>query len=653
MSPPHKILDPIHFRLFLAGIALLAASVLNAFYGISSTWVMAVGMMLALEVLITATRIRRRDSAKIAEARALEAMVSFLESLNRISTGIPFDGMHQQLVALLQQTLRPIGVHSRLWLANKAWKTLRGHGEHPAVRPGSPSHLPITACPAFALGRPYEYQKGHSEACPSEQFHYAKHLCQPVSHEQDTFGVLFLSSDSDLPWSDEEIHFFTMMTHAMALTLQRKATFDHLEEKIKELRVSFEVGTTSLATFVGSTQSLDETTIHVLDGVLSMLQVDRASLMLWDPLTRRLRTQWVRGGDFTIRSPLSLAMGEGMAGWALQSGQPYWAEYATGDPHYQPSAQTIQSLLCFPMYTVDQQPLGVINAVTVEKPRTFSEQEVRFLLAFARQAAMAIENAQLHQKNRANIDQLHELNTMKSQFLSLVSHDLRGPLTGIRGFAEILKEQTAGPLNDAQLEMLEQMEKQVEHQERMVDDLLDFARMEKGNFSIHLNPTDLLRLLKEEVDKSQRDARDRGLTLTLVVPEEGLSVLSIDEGRIRQILWNLIHNSLKFTPPNGRVVVRARNEDASIRIEVEDSGVGLSADTQSKIFEKFFQVTPGGSKGAQGLGLGLAICREIVHAHRGKIFAQSPGLGLGTTISFTLPRQFASEQTNETSSMAA
>lgn len=637
MNRSHKLFDLTNIRLTLAGIALLAASFLNAFYYIASSWVIVIGTVLALEVLITAARVRKRDKAQQAGKRALEAMVAFLESLNRISPGLRFEALQEELVTLINETLKPMEVYSRLWLVNNAWKTLRGLGDHPALRPGTTNHLPITACPAFALRRTFKFEKDETKPCPSEQFNYQKHICIPVAYENDSFGVLFLGSYNEKSWTEEEMHLYAMIAHAIALTLQRKAMFDRLEEKISELRVSFEVGTTSLATFMGSTQSLDETTIHVLDGVLSILKVDRASLMLWDSRDERLRTQWVRGGDFTIRSPLALGMGEGMAGWALQSGHPYWAEYATGDPHYKPSAQPIQSLLCFPLYTVDHQPLGVINAVTTQNPRAFSEQEMRFLMAFARQAAMAIENAQLHHKNRANIEQLNELNSAKSQFLSLVSHDLRGPLTGIRGFSEILKEQTSGTLNEAQLEMIDQLEKQVELQERMVDDLLDFARMEKGHLSIHLAESQLTTVLKEEVDKAQREAKERSIMLTLVLPDEGLPLLSIDEDRIRQILWNLIHNSLKFTPPNGRVLVRAVHEASAIRIDVEDTGVGLSTDTQQKIFEKFFQVTPGGSRGAQGLGLGLAICREIVLAHHGKISVKSPGLGLGTTISFTLP----------------
>ena len=111
----------------------------------------------------------------------------------------------------------------------------------------------------------------------------------------------------------------------------------------------------------------------------------------------------------------------------------------------------------------------------------------------------------------------------------------------------------------------------------------------------------------------------------------------MDGDRIRQVVWNLIHNALKFTSEEGRVTVRAGLRENSVLIEVEDTGVGLAPETQDRVFDKFFQVSPGGSTSSQGLGLGLAICREIVLAHHGTIRAQSPGLGRGTTMSLTLP----------------
>jgi signal transduction histidine kinase len=604
---------------------------------------LGIGQLVFLAVLlaaavVTARRFRRKDASVERSLNALRTTVRFLEAINTLPPAISSLELQGKLIELLKEILKPFQIHPRLWILNTAWKALHGVGEHPALRPGSLAYLPIHGCPAFAMRRAFTYSSSQGDPCPSERFNYAKHRCVPIVNEQDCFGVLFLGTYLETPWNAEELQLFEMLAQSIALTLQRKILFDKLEEKIMELHFSFEVGAAALATFGGSTQSLEETTVHLLDGVLSILKVDRASLMLWDPENECLRTQWVRGGDFTVQSPLTLRLGEGMAGWALKTGEPYWAEYAMGDPHYVASAQTIRSLLCVPAYTLDRQPLGVINAVTTEVARAFQPREINFLSSFGRQAALAIENARLHQRSRADIDQLSEVNKLKSQFLSLVSHDLRGPLTGIQGFCEVLRQESAGRLSPGQRDVLEQVERQVELQERMVDDLLDLARMEKGQLNIQPAPMDLASLLQEEVEKSQLEARERRITLTpsIALPSRA-AIVEADAGRIRQVVWNLIHNALKFTPEDGRVVVRARPDADGVLVEVEDTGVGLAADTQERIFDKFFQISPGGSKGSQGLGLGLAICKEIILAHHGKIRAQSPGLGLGTTISFTLP----------------
>lgn len=604
--------------------------------------------------LFTAHRFRKKDRSVRRSLRAMQTTVAFLEDINILKPGLSAQELQTQLVNRLNQILKPLEVYSRLWIVNNAWKALHGVGEHPALRPGSAHHLPTVACPAFALRRTFRFRQGQTDPCPSEQFNYARHLCLPVANEQECFGVLFLGSFATSPWDAEDLHLFDMLTQAIALTLHRRGLFETLQEKVGELNFSFEVGATALATFVGSTQSIDETTLHILDGVLSILKVDRASLMLWNPVSQKLQTQWVRGGDFKIQSPIQLALGEGMAGWALKSGEPYWAEYAMTDPHYLPSTQPIQSLLCVPVFTMEGQPLGVINAVTVQTPRAFISREINFLKWFGRQAALAIENAQLHHRNRANIDQLSDLNKMKSQFLSLVSHDLRGPLTGVRGFCEVLKQQVLGTLTPKQMELMEQLERQVNLQERMVDDLLDFARMEKGQLSIQPVKTDLGALLRDEVEKSLPEALDRKISLHLSLSNlKSMPPILIDDDRIRQVVWNLLHNALKFTPEQGRIVLRAGwYSDETVTVAVEDTGVGLSPDTQERVFEKFFQISPGGSKGAQGLGLGLAICKEIILAHQGSIRAESPGLGLGTTISFTVPIRKAAESTVETSAAA-
>lgn len=592
---------------------------------------------------------RHKTTVSHRNARGLSKVVSFLESLNALQPEISDQDLHQQIFQGLKQVLMPLGVHTRLWIANSQWQTLQGVGEHPAQRPGSPHHLPMSACPAYAYRSPFQYSQKGGDPCSSEQFNYLCHLCLPLRNEDRTFGVLFLGTYEATRWQEGDIELFGMIAQAIALTLQRHSLYKRLEEKVSDLRFSFEVGAAALATFNGSTQSMEETTLHMLDSVIAILKVDRASLMLWDPQSQKLQTQWVRGGDFKIQSPLRLGMGEGMAGWALECGTPYWAEYAMGDPHYKPGMQTVRSLICVPIMNANHEPLGVINAMTTVEPRVFRPQEVEFLVSFCRQAALAIENARLHKKNRDNIEQLHEISKLKTHFLSLVSHDLRGPLTGIRGYCEVLKTEQRGALTSDQLELMDQLERQVGLQERMVDDLLDLARVEKGHLPIHPVSTNVTSLLRDEIDKAQMEAKERNLTLQLHLqnPETMESIL-VDGGRLRQVIWNLIFNALKFTPEEGRIQVRARIDQEVLAVEVEDTGVGLALETQDRVFDKFFQVSPGGSISSQGLGLGLAICKEIVHAHQGTIRAQSPGLGQGTTISFTIPlrRPHANDTSN-------
>ncbi len=585
---------------------------------------------------LSAWLIWKKNSDK--SVHALKTTVDFLDYLNQSGLEKPWEALQEELARHLSEVLRPFHTYGRLWIYNDSWKTLHGVGEHPSLRPGGSRNMPATACPVYTLKKSFHYRQGDTNPCSTEQFNYRAHLCLPVSSDHHMYGVLFLGSYEKKSWSAEETHFFETLAHSIAQTMQRKALFENLQIKIKELDVSSELGSSALASFLGSTLGLDETTIRILDSIRSMLKVDRTTFMIWDKNEQCLRTQWMRGGEFQIQSPMKLAMGEGMAGWALETGHPYWAEYAMSDPHYSGGGRSIQSLLCVPVYAMDHRPLGVINAVTVEQPRTFGDREIYFLKLFGQQAALAIENAQLHQESRAHIEQLKEIDKMKSEFLSLVSHDLRGPLTGIRGFCEVLLEKGAGPLNGAQIELLNQLQKQVDLQERMVEDLLDLARMERGQLSMHKKPGSLTTLVLEEVEKSQSEAREHQVEIIAnLCKTSDAPLVLMDESRIRQVIWNLIFNALKFTPEGGKIHINMIPKSTEVMIEVNDTGIGLSNELQERVFDKFFQVSPGGSTSSQGLGLGLTICRQIVQAHQGHIWAKSSGLGKGTTFSFTLP----------------
>ena len=232
------------------------------------------GIMI-MTAVVTVRLLRRKEGALRKNVLAMESNITLLNELNAVTLDLPRTQLQEQIAARLNQILRPFGTFARLWVHDESWRALKGIGEHPAMRPGSASYLPVRACPAFALRQPFSFSQTHGDPCPSEQFNYTAHLCLPVRSEKETFGVLLLGTYAARPWEPDDIRFFETLAHSVALTLQRKALFERLQEKITELNFSFEVGVAALATFVGSTQGIDETTVHILDNVLAILKVDR------------------------------------------------------------------------------------------------------------------------------------------------------------------------------------------------------------------------------------------------------------------------------------------------------------------------------------------------------------------------------------------
>lgn len=237
----------------------------------------------------------------------------------------------------------------------------------------------------------------------------------------------------------------------------------------------------------------------------------------------------------------------------------------------------------------------------------------------------------------AEVKAIKELDRHKTEFVNAVSHELRTPLTAILGYVEFLEEQVGGPLTEAQIEYVREILRGVRRLERLVDDLLDFARIEAGTFSLNLAPTQLERHLSAIVSSFRPLALANGIQLTTAIPAH-LPIAAVDAHRIEQVQSNLLHNALKFTPSGGTVSVRACAEDGTIRVEVVDTGIGIAEEDLPKLFRRFSQLPSGGAKG--GTGLGLAISKAIVEAHGGRIGVESTP-GKGSTFWFTLPAKSA------------
>jgi len=385
---------------------------------------------------------------------------------------------------------------------------------------------------------------------------------------------------------------------------------------------------------------MDETVSAILDGAVKILDVDRANLMIWEPQLKVLQTRWYRGSPPPADGRITLKMGEGIAGIALKYHHPYAVDNVNEDSNFIPGQGNIQSLLSMPMQSSDGKPLGVINALTQTRTRHFSEKDISFLGLFAKQAALAIENAMLHEEGIRTIGRLQELDQIKSEFLSRVSHELRGPLTAIQGFSEILSSKMNGDLSAKQADLLVQIQQQAKVQMRMVEDLLDLASIERGSWAITKNSCSIGQILKDEYQKAMLFAKAQEVKMKLHV-ESSLPSIEADIERLHQVVWNLLHNAIKYTRKGDCIDVKAELKGREILVQVQDTGVGIPKDCIEKIFEKFAQGHGDLSRQVGGLGLGLTLAKEIIEAHGGKIKAESEGEGKGSTFSFTLPTQLA------------
>ncbi len=232
------------------------------------------------------------------------------------------------------------------------------------------------------------------------------------------------------------------------------------------------------------------------------------------------------------------------------------------------------------------------------------------------------------------LEKAKELDQLKTTFINAISHDLRTPLTSVIGFAELLEDGLGGPLQPKQAEYVVQIKKSTQRLEYLVEDLLDLARIEAGKLVLKCQELDFVTMVKEVVESLRPMAEDADLRFELALPDDPLMV-NVDPIRIERVLINLLNNAMKFTPPKGRILTRARTDGTRLICEIVDTGVGIAQEDVPKLFQRFSQLASGRAL-VVGTGLGLSISKSIVEVHGGSIGVRSE-LGKGSTFWFSLP----------------
>ena len=314
----------------------------------------------------------------------------------------------------------------------------------------------------------------------------------------------------------------------------------------------------------------------------------------------------------------------------IESGQPSQVSLiATGEKGILPTAHT---QIIIPI----RREADVIGLLLLESMND-TQENLAFLNRLSDNAAIAIYNAQLY-------DLVQQANNAKSEFVSFVAHELKNPMTSIKGYTELLAAGSVGAINEMQTNFLQTIRSNVERMSVLVSDLNDNAKIEANTLRLDFKPVDVPEVLDQALKSTKRQMDDKKQTVDTQIAEE-LPHIWADDVRVGQVLTNLVSNAHKYTPEGGKIIVGAEStanqwdpEGAKqvVHLWVKDNGIGISIDDQAKIFQKFFRSDDSKAREAPGTGLGLNITKSLVEMQGGRIWFESE-YRQGTTFHFTVP----------------
>ncbi len=384
-----------------------------------------------------------------------------------------------------------------------------------------------------------------------------------------------------------------------------------------------------------------------LRSLMETLEVaDAGALLLYDSKRGCLQVSAAQGYDPLAVRQIRLAPGESISGRAFETGQarlcatPAAVAEAMADltpanrEYYRAATAGLQhprSAICVPLTTA-RAKIGVLVLENMRQPGRFGRRDLEFLQHVADVIALAIENVRLREELQA-AQAISEANRLKAELISTLAHEMRTPLTSIKGYATalLMEEAAFGP--DTQREFLQIIDEECDLLRDLIHDLLESSIIDAGLLQIRVQPVMLPRLVRGIVEEIEHRAHNHRFLVN--VPAD-MPILEADPDRVAQVLRNLLDNAIKYSPEGGLVVTRGEVQGGEVVVSVADQGVGIAPEHLNRLFEKFFRIKNGAEHQVVGSGLGLPISRTIVEAHGGRIWAESQ-VGEGTIFYFTLP----------------
>jgi signal transduction histidine kinase len=453
-----------------------------------------------------------------------------------------------------------------------------------------------------------------------------------ISHDRLVGVIELVNKRAPACFSTEDTELLGSFAAQAAIAIENARLFtmtdQALAERVQELH-TMQLIDRQLNATLDLDRVMDLTLEHAMDavsaptGVMGLVTEEAAGLYLIGQ--RGVSPEYNRYRDEVW--PIE----RGGVGQVARTGQPAVVNNVQEDAELVPLSAQTHSQMTVPVLYQNE----VRAVISLESPHfdAFSQDDADFITRLADHAVIAIENARLYEQAQA-------ANQAKTEFMSVASHELKIPMTSIKGYAKLLILGTGGDLTERQTQFLDIISTNVDRMDRLVSDLLDVSRIEAGRLRIEMGQVDLHEVVETVVEAVRAEIEAKQLALAIDIPSS-LPLVWGDHDRVIQIFTNLISNAYKYTPDGGQIHIQVNGQtdpasSGCLTVSIRDTGVGISPEDQERLFTKFFRAEDPRVRDVPGTGLGLSITKSLVETHGGEIWFQSEP-DQGTTFTFTLP----------------
>ncbi len=472
-----------------------------------------------------------------------------------------------------------------------------------------------------------------------QQFSIASGIIVPLTSSGRLVGIITATARQPAEYTTEEANLLQVTGAGIAIAVERQRLLQEAQRRALELRTAAEI-----ARDTTSTLSSDILLARIVNLVSERFNFYHVAIYLTNEAGNYafIREASGEAGQSLKQKEFRLAVGSrSLLGSVCANGIPMIVNDVTREPLFyaQSELPETRSEIVLPLKSGSR----IIGALDIQSNRAnaFSEDDIAVFQILSDQIAVAIENARSYELAQKAVEEMREVDRVKSQFLANMSHELRTPLNSIIGFSRVILKGIDGPVNDTQKQDLTAIYNSGQHLLSLINDILDLSKIEAGKMELQFSDINISDIVVSALSTAVGLTKDKPVKLKQIIPPDLPSVRA-DSTRVRQVLINFLSNAAKFTE-EGDITVEAsittnpQTQGPEIMLTVTDSGPGIEEKDRHKLFQPFSQVDDSPTRKTGGSGLGLSICKSFIEMHKGRIGLLWSEIGRGSCFFFTLP----------------